>query len=67
MSFQPLSSDFYGYENALTDQEKSLIVDLRAFLETEVRPIVNGLWADAEFVPRRIVEGLAGLGLFGQP
>jgi len=67
MTFEPLSSDFYGYENALSPQEKELIVELRAFLETEVRPIVNGLWADAEFVPRRIVQGLAGLGLFGQP
>jgi len=67
MSFESLTSDFYGYENGLSDQEKDLIVRLRAFLEAEVRPIVNGLWADAEFVPRSIVKGLADLGLFGQP
>jgi len=67
MSFESLSSDFYGYENALSDQEKDLIVALRAYIDTEVRPIVNGLWADAEFFPRSIVKGLADLGLFGQP
>jgi len=67
MSFESLSSDFYGYENSLSDQEKELIVALRAYIDTEVRPIVNSLWADAEFFPRSIVKGLADLGLFGQP
>ncbi|MHB1234972.1 MAG: acyl-CoA dehydrogenase family protein [Microbacteriaceae bacterium] len=67
MILEPLSSDFYGYESALTDQEKEVIVRLRAFLEAEVRPIVNDLWAKAEFFPKRIVQGLAELGLFGQP
>ncbi|MGV8876241.1 MAG: acyl-CoA dehydrogenase family protein [Rhodoglobus sp.] len=68
MSFEILSSDFYGYENALTDQEKATIVALRAFLEKEVRPIANDLWAKAEFFNRDIVvKGLADLGLFGLP
>jgi glutaryl-CoA dehydrogenase len=67
MSFESLSSDFYGYENRLTDQEKGLITQLRAYLDAEVRPIVNGLWADAEFFPRTIVTNLAAMGLFGQP
>ena len=67
MSFDLLSSDFYGYENSLTDREKDLIVKLRAFLEAEVRPIVNEHWAKAEFFPRSILKGLADLGLFGMP
>lgn len=67
MSFAPLSSDFYGYENALEDREKEAIVRLRAFLDAEVRPIVNDLWARAEFFPREIVRGLADLGLYGLP
>ncbi|MGV8851207.1 MAG: acyl-CoA dehydrogenase family protein [Rhodoglobus sp.] len=68
MSFETLSSDFYGYENALTDQEKETIVKLRAFLEKEVRPIANDLWAKAEFFDRDVVvKGLADLGLFGLP
>jgi glutaryl-CoA dehydrogenase len=67
MSFESLTSDFYGYENRLTDQEKELITQLRVYLEAEVRPIVNGLWANAEFFPRKIVTDLAEMGLFGQP
>ncbi len=67
MSFELLPSDFYGFENSLTDQEKDLIVELRAFLDAEVRPIMNGLWERAEFFPRSVVDGLAKLGLFGQP
>ena len=67
MSFESLSSDFYGYENGLSDQEKELIVRLRAYIEAEVRPIVNEHWANAEFFPRSVITGLADLGLFGQP
>ena len=67
MAFDLLTSDFYGFENSLTDQEKETIVELRVFLETEVRPIMNGLWERAEFFPRSIIDGLAKLGLFGSP
>ncbi|HEX4443422.1 MAG TPA: acyl-CoA dehydrogenase family protein [Galbitalea sp.] len=67
MAFELLTSDFYGFENSLTDQEKDLIVELRAFLDKEVRPIMNGLWERAEFFPRSIIDGLARLGLFGSP
>lgn len=65
--FEPIPSDFYGFENALTDREKEFIVELRAYLEAEVRPIVNDLWMKAEFFPRKILTDLAELGLFGQP
>jgi alkylation response protein AidB-like acyl-CoA dehydrogenase len=64
--FTSLISDFYGYESLLADQEKQYIVKLRAFLEAEVRPILNDLWMKEEFFPRHIVDGLAELGLFGQ-
>lgn len=68
MTFETLNADFYGFENKLTDQEKDLIVRLRAFLDENVRPVVNDLWAKAEFFNRDIVvKGLAELGLFGQP
>jgi glutaryl-CoA dehydrogenase len=67
MAFELLTSDFYGFENSLTDREKELIVELRAFLEKEVRPIMNGLWERAEFFPQSIVRGIAKLGLFGSP
>jgi glutaryl-CoA dehydrogenase len=68
MSFETLSSDFYGYENSLTDQEKEAIVKLRAFLDKEVRPLANDLWAKAEFFDREVVvKGLADLRMFGLP
>ncbi len=67
VEFTTLPSDFYGFENALTPREKEFIVRLRAYLEAEVRPIMNDLWQNAEFFPRHIVTGLADLGLFGQP
>jgi glutaryl-CoA dehydrogenase len=66
MVFEALSSDFYGYENSLTDQEKDVIWRLREYLEAEVRPIVNDHWARAEF-PFPIVKAFADLGLFGMP
>ena len=47
MTFETISADFYGFENKLTDQEKDLIVRLRAFLEEHVRPVANDLWANA--------------------
>jgi glutaryl-CoA dehydrogenase len=65
-SFTSLASDFYGYEDLLTDREKSVLADLRHYLETEVKPIVNDHWARAEF-PTRIVKGLADLGIFSLP
>ncbi|ROS61833.1 glutaryl-CoA dehydrogenase [Frigoribacterium sp. PhB160] len=65
-SFSTLASDFYGFEDLLTDQEKSLLADLRRYLDTEVRPIVNDHWSRGEF-PRQIVKGLADLGLFALP
>ena len=66
MSFEALRSDFYGFENALSAEEKDCIMQLRAFLDAEVRPYANDLWAKAEFFPRTVVEGLAKLGIYGQ-
>jgi len=66
MAFSTLTSDFYGFENGLEDREKEVLANLRHYLETEVKPIVNDHWARAEF-PMQIVAGLADLGLFGMP
>ena len=64
--FTPIPSDFYGFENALSDQEKDVLVRLREYLQTEIKPIVNDHWARAEF-PMQIVKGFADLHLFGMP
>ena len=67
MTFETLTADFFGFENSLTDQEKDRITELRVYLEAEVRPMVDRLWADAEFFPREVVMKLAEFGVFGQP
>lgn len=66
MPFSPIPSDFYGYEGLLADREKAILTDLREYLETEVRPIVNDHWTRAEF-PKQIIKPLADLRLFGMP
>ena len=63
MTFEPLASDFYSYESLLSDREQAAIADLRAWLESEVQPIVAGYWDRAEF-PAQIVKPLAELGAF---
>lgn len=63
MTFEPLDSDFFGYENLLSIDEKSALARIRSYLETEVRPIVNGCWERAEF-PAEIVKPLGSLGAY---
>jgi glutaryl-CoA dehydrogenase len=63
MTFEPLASDFYGYENLLADQEKEAIATLRVYLENEVKPVVNEHWEKATY-PADIMKGLAGTGAF---
>ncbi len=63
MTFEVLGSDFYGYQNLLTDREKSALADIRAYLDSDVRPIVNGCWERAEF-PDEIIKPLARLGVY---
>ena len=63
MTFEPLASDFYSYESLLTDQEKDALAALRAWLDSEVRPIVADYWDRAEF-PMQVVKPLAELGVY---
>lgn len=58
LTFEQLSSDFYGFESTLSDREKEHIMQLRSYLESEVKPIVNDHWNRGEF-PQEIVKGLA--------
>ncbi|CAM5508943.1 acyl-CoA dehydrogenase family protein [Leifsonia shinshuensis] len=64
MAFESLASDFYGFENQLTEREREFIANLRAALETELKPIVNEYWERAEF-PRQIVDVLHGARAIG--
>ncbi|TIH37821.1 acyl-CoA dehydrogenase family protein [Subtercola vilae] len=62
-AFEPLTSDFFGYSNLLTEREKESLAALREYLESEVKPIVNDLWEKAEF-PHQVVKRLAELDLY---
>ncbi|MEA9984407.1 acyl-CoA dehydrogenase family protein [Subtercola sp. RTI3] len=62
-AFEPLTSDFFGYSNLLTEREKEALAALREYLESEVKPIVNDLWEKAEF-PHQVVKRLAELDLY---
>jgi glutaryl-CoA dehydrogenase len=63
MTFEPLASDFYGYENLLADHEKEAIARVREYVEAEVRPIVNEHWEKGTH-PAGIMKGLAATGAF---
>jgi glutaryl-CoA dehydrogenase len=61
MTFEPLASDFYSYGSQLTAREQEALAALRAWLERDVKPIVNDHWERAEF-PMQVVKPLADLG-----
>ncbi|THG30743.1 acyl-CoA dehydrogenase family protein [Naasia lichenicola] len=64
--FTTLSSDFFGYEDSLTDREKQSVLEIRDYLEREVKPIVDDYWARAEF-PTQVIQPLADLKIFANP
>ncbi|MFF3457007.1 acyl-CoA dehydrogenase family protein [Streptomyces sp. NPDC002730] len=61
-----LSADFYRYEDLLPPEERKLLLKARAFMRTEVKPLVNEYWAKGEF-PHQLVDKFRGLGLAGVP
>lgn len=59
-----LESDFYGFQQQLTVEERASLGRLRQYLEREVRPIADEYWARAEF-PMQVIAPLAELGMYG--
>ncbi|WP_066521233.1 acyl-CoA dehydrogenase family protein [Curtobacterium ammoniigenes] len=59
-----LESDFYGFQDRLSEPERRAIGALRAFLEREVAPIADEFWARAEF-PKQLIKPLAAVGAYG--
>lgn len=59
-----LESDFYGFQQQLTEQERTSLGQLRQYLEREVAPIADAYWARAEF-PMQVIAPLAELGMYG--
>ncbi|MCX2574626.1 acyl-CoA dehydrogenase family protein [Pedobacter sandarakinus] len=61
----PIEGDFYHLgDEALKDEDRELQLKVRAFLEKEVKPIVNYYWNRAEF-PHEIIPKLAELNICG--
>lgn len=64
MTFTPLTSDFYGFANQLTEVEREALAGLRAWLEAEVKPVVNDYWDRAEF-PKQLLPAFHQQPVFG--
>ena len=58
------AADIYDYADLLTDAERADLRRLRAFLASDVAPVVERAWETAEF-PMELVAGFAGLDLAG--
>jgi glutaryl-CoA dehydrogenase len=57
-------TDYYHLDALLTDEQRALKARVRAFMDSEVAPIINGYWERAEF-PHVLVPKLAQLNLAG--
>ena len=64
MTFSPLVSDFYGFEEQLSAPEKEALAGLRRWLEADVAPIVDEHWERAEF-PRHLLPAFHSQPVFG--
>src|SRR5690606_41286483 len=64
MSFTPLASDFYDFSSKLTAQEQGALTGLRAWLEADVKPVVNDFWDRAEF-PHELLPAFHAQPVFG--
>jgi glutaryl-CoA dehydrogenase len=61
----PIEGDFYHLgDEALKDEDRELQLKVRAFLEKEVKPIVNHYWLRAEF-PFELIPKIAELNICG--
>jgi len=61
----PINGDFYHLgEDALNEEDRALQLKVRAFLEKEVKPIVNDYWLKAEF-PFELIPKIAELNICG--
>ena len=63
------NGDFYHFTQSLSDADQAVLKKVRAFMETNVAPVINKYWADDAF-PFQLVPGfrdlkIAGLGYNG--
>ncbi len=60
----PIEGDFYNIGHTLKPEERALQLKVRAFMEKEIKPIVNDYWRRAEF-PFHIIPKVAELDICG--
>jgi len=60
----PIDGDFYDYDLKFTQEQRTIQLKVRNFMETEVEPIANDYWNRAEF-PMEIIPKLAALNICG--
>ena len=60
----PINADFYDISAKLSEEDRALQLKVRAFLEAEIKPLVNKYWLHDEF-PFEIIPKLAELNVCG--
>lgn len=60
----PINGDFYHLSQSLDPADAAIQMEVRAFLEKEVKPLVNAYWLRAEF-PHELIPKIASLNICG--
>ena len=60
-----VDGDFYGLGSTLTEQQREVQLQVRAFMEREVEPIINDYWSRDEF-PQQLIGKFRELNLIGK-
>ena len=58
------TGDFYGIVSTLSAEDQAIVQRVRAFMESEVAPIINRYWIRAEF-PFELIPKIAALDIAG--
>ena len=62
--FPEIDTDFYDLHQVLTPEERAVQLQVREFMQKEIKPIVNSFWLKDEF-PHQIIPELAKLNICG--
>ncbi len=64
MTEREVNVDYFRLDDGLTDGERALRDRIRAYVASDILPIINDYWERAEF-PAELLPGLARLGIIG--
>jgi glutaryl-CoA dehydrogenase len=62
--FPEIDTDFYDLHQLLTTEERATQIQVREFMQKEIKPIVNSFWLKDEF-PHQIIPEMARLNICG--